>query len=35
MQPQNHNSIDDEVQEINEERSLIKAAKHQNVESDS
>ena len=31
MQPQNHNTIDDEVQEINEERTLIKAAKDQNV----
>ena len=31
MHPQDHNTIDDEVQEINEERTLIKASRNQNV----
>ena len=31
MQPQNHNTIDDEIKEINENKTLIKAARNQNV----
>ena len=31
MQPQDYNTADDEIKEINEERSLIKAARNQNV----
>ena len=31
MQPQNHNTIDDEIKEINEKKTLIKAARNQNV----